>query len=112
VAIDLDDFRDRFFALMGFVADVRTNPNVGNVSHSERSKEAFDASLFFRNLFGFLWSDVDLFLFLGRRFPEVSDPFSKPFTDLGEFSGTENNEDNDQDDNQLRHSYSKHFFSF
>jgi hypothetical protein len=35
VAIDLDDFRDRFFALMGFVADVRTDPDVSNVSHSE-----------------------------------------------------------------------------
>ena len=66
-------------------------------------------SLFLRNLFSLFRSDINLFLVFGRL-PEVSDPFSKPFADLREFSCTENDQDDDQDDEQLRHSYPKHPF--
>jgi hypothetical protein len=64
--------------------------------------------LLFRYLFGLLWTDVD-FLFLGRLL-EVPDPFSQPFTNLREFSSPENDQNDDQDDDQLRHSDSKHLF--
>jgi hypothetical protein len=75
-----------------------------------RARQAtVQGSLFLWNLFRFLWSHLDLVLIFSRLF-EVSDSFSNSFTDLGELSSAKNDQDDDQDDNQLRHSYSEHFF--
>jgi hypothetical protein len=140
IRIDLGGY---LFTLVCSAAEVRTDPHIGNVSHSERafgsSIRAFQDNLFLETwmnwdltksaplggslsfkmvrgslligvLFRLLGSDVDLFLIFGRL-PEVSNPFSKPFTDLRKFSSAKNHQDDDQDNNQLRHSYStKHLF--
>jgi hypothetical protein len=69
--------------LTDFIAEVRTDPDVGNRSHAEQREKAFKVSLFLRNFFRFLGSDVDLLLVFGRRFSEVPDPFSNSFANLG-----------------------------
>ena len=47
-------------------------------------------------------------LFLLGRFLEVADTLANAAADLGQFTGPENNNDNDQDNNQFRHSESEH----
>ena len=65
--------------------------------------------LFFGNLFGFFRCDVYFFFVFGRLL-EIFNSFAKPFADLRQLPGTEDDQNNDQNDNQLRHSDSKHFF--
>lgn len=36
MAVHLQDFRDRLLAIIQFVAEIRTDPDVGNVFHSGR----------------------------------------------------------------------------
>jgi len=83
ILIDLQDLGDGFFTLTDFIAEVRTNPDVGNISHAEQRGGAFGILLFLRDFFVFLGSDVDLLLVFGRRFSEIPDPFSNSFANLG-----------------------------
>jgi hypothetical protein len=68
ILIGLQDLGDGFFTLTDFVAEVRPDPDVGNISHAEQREEAFESLLFLRNFFVFLRSDVNFFLVFGRRF--------------------------------------------
>src|SRR4030042_4506052 len=72
-----------------------------------------DRSLSLGGLFGFFLfhlfgSDVDLVWLLRCGFLEVADPFSEPLANLGEFSSTEDDENDDQNDEQFWHSDSEH----
>ena len=44
VLIGLQDLGYGFFTLTDFIAEVRTDPDVGNVSHAEQRGEAFEVS--------------------------------------------------------------------
>lgn len=109
VAVNLQDFRNGFFTATGLVPEVGTDPDVDNMFHGAKRKGPLNLSFFFRDLFRFFGSHVDfiLILVLGR-FLKIPDPLSKTFPNLREFSGSENHEDDDQDDQQLRHSNSEH----
>jgi len=114
--VDSQDLSNPLFTSVSLVTDVRANPDVGDVSHSERREEVLNASLLGSRLFrllllNLLGCTIDLFLVFGRRLFEVADPFAKPLPDLGEFASAEDDQDDDQDDQQLRHSNPEHCFS-
>ena len=115
-AVNSQDLSDPLLTSMSFITDVRADPDVGNVSHSERREEVSNVSLLGSRLFrlsilNLLGCTIDLFWVFGRRFFEVADPFAKPLPDLGEFASAEDDQDDDQDDQQLRHSNPEHCFS-
>src|SRR4030042_2930011 len=82
ILIGLQDLGYSFFTLTDFVAEVRADPDVGNISHAEQGGGALGILLFLRDFFVFLGSDVDLLLVFGRRFSDVPDPFSNSFANL------------------------------
>ena len=50
----------------------------------------------------------DLFGFFGSGLLEVPDPLTEPLADLGEFAGSEDYQNNNQNDEQFRHTETKH----